>query len=171
MKLIAIMALTADGKIGVHDSHFPDWTGKEDKQLFKRLTMRSGVIIMGAKTFETIGKPLPGRKNIVLTRNPARQSCWENLIYTSQAPGELLYDLKKEGFKEVVLAGGAKVNTLFAKAGLIDEFVITYAPKIFGQGISLFSEPVSMDLRLKDLKEMENGVIYTHYEVLSPLQG
>ena len=167
MKLIAVMAMTMDGKIGYHDSHFPDWTGKEDKQLFKRLTMRSGVVIMGSKTFDTIKKPLPGRKNIIMTRNQNRRSLWDNLVFTSQRPQDLLSDLEADGVSEVILAGGAEINTLFAKAGLIDELIITYAPKIFGQGLSLFSEPLSIDLQLKDLERMKNGVICAHYKVLS----
>ena len=74
MKLILVMALTVDGKIGKDDAHFPDWTGSEDKKMFKAVTRRAGVVIMGSKTYDTIGKPLPGRKNVILTRNPHRLS-------------------------------------------------------------------------------------------------
>ena len=44
------------------------WRLKEDMQLFKRLTM-GHPILMGRKTWESLGRPLPGRQNIVLTRN------------------------------------------------------------------------------------------------------
>ena len=46
------------------------WRLKEDMQLFKRLTM-GHPILMGRKTWESLGRPLPGRQNIVLTRNAA----------------------------------------------------------------------------------------------------
>lgn len=167
MKLIAIMALTVDGKIGISDNHFPSWTGKADKRMFKQFTTKAGAIIMGSKTFDTIGKPLRGRKNIVMTRNPLRCSSWDNLIFSSKSPQEILDDLEADGFREVVLAGGATINTLFADAGLIDEIIVTYAPKIFGRGLSFFSGPITMDLKLKELKFLEDGVIYAHYLVVS----
>lgn len=167
MKVIAVMASTVDGRIGISDAHFPDWTGKSDKRMFKKITMKAGAVIMGSKTFDTIGKPLLERKNIVMTREPTRISHWNNLIYSSKSPEEILDNLTAEGFQEVVLAGGATINTLFAKAGLIDELVITYAPKIFGQGLSLFSESVFMELSLLELKTLEDGVIYAHYRILS----
>ena len=167
MRLTLIMAMTVDGIIGVSDDHFPNWTSKADKRLFKEITMKAGVLIMGYKTFETIGKPLPGRKNIVMTRNMARRSRWDNLIFSSRPPKDILDNLDADGFCEAILAGGAKVNTLFAKAGLINEILVTYAPKIFGQGISLFSEPVCMDLKLKKIETLEDGSIYAHYQVIS----
>lgn len=46
------------------------WRLKEDMLLFKRLTM-GHPILMGRKTWESLGRPLPGRQNIVLTRNAA----------------------------------------------------------------------------------------------------
>lgn len=167
MRLIVIMAMTVDGKIGVSDDHFPDWTGRADKLLFKKITMKAGVLIMGYNTFQIIGKPLPGRKNIVMTRNLTRRSHWDNLVFSSKSPKEILDDLKKDNYKEVILAGGAKVNTLFAKAGLINDIIVTYVPKIFGKGLSLFSEPLSMDLKLKEFKSLDDGTIYAHYQVLS----
>lgn len=167
MKLTAVMALTVDGKIGINDAHFPDWTGKSDKRMFKDITMKAGAVIMGSKTFDTIGKPLANRKNIVMTRNPLRLSHWDNLIFSSKSPKAILDDLKMEGFSEAVLAGGATINLLFAKAGLIDELIVTYAPKIFGQGLSLFSEAVAIDLDLKEVKSLDGGVIYARYLILS----
>jgi len=46
------------------------WHLSDDLKRFKNLT-RGHAVIMGRKTYETIGKPLPERKNIVITRNPA----------------------------------------------------------------------------------------------------
>ena len=78
MKVIVLMALTLDGRIGKSRDHFPDWTGKADKRLFVTLTKRAGALIMGSRTFDTIGTPLPGRKNIVMTRNRDRKSLFQS---------------------------------------------------------------------------------------------
>ncbi len=157
MKVTLLMAITLDGKIGKDPDHFPDWTGKEDKQLFKKITQKAGVVIMGSKTFDTIGNPLPGRKNIVLTRRSDRVSTWPNLVFTGQDPKKILNGLEQEGFSEAILAGGATINLLFARANLIDDILITIVPRIFGAGISLFPEKIDLPLALEGLKTMGNG--------------
>jgi dihydrofolate reductase len=166
MKVVLMMAATVDGKIGRTSQEFPDWTGKEDKIMFKQATQRAGVVIMGSKTYDAIGKPLPGRKNVVLTRNKNRLSRHENLVYSDTKPQQLLEELRREGYTEVVLAGGSIINSLFAREDLIDEIHITYAPKIFGQGISLFSEAVSMALQLMAVERLGSDHILAKFRVL-----
>jgi dihydrofolate reductase len=166
MKVTLLMALTLDGKIGKGPNHYPDWTGKEDKKLFVEISKRAGVVIMGSKTFDTFGKPLPDRKNIVLTRKKNRISEWENLIYTDKKPPDILQDLEKEGFSNAVLAGGATVNSLFAKENLIDEIIVTISPKIFGYGISLFSDQTSMELELKEVERVGTDLVCLTYKVI-----
>lgn len=160
------MALTADGKIGKHAAHFPDWSGKEDKQLFKHITQKAGVIIMGSNTYDTIGKPLPNRKNVILTRYPEKRQNRDNLIFADRPAQDILKDLAQEGFSEAVLIGGAKINSLFAKAGRIDEIILTYSPLIFGTGLSVFSEDIQLDLELKQVKQIGKNLIYVKYKVL-----
>jgi len=166
VKVTLMMALTLDGKIGRSADHFPDWTGKEDKQLFVDITRRAGVIIMGSRTFFTIGKPLPGRKNIVLTRDSSRSSDDPDLVFTSDSPKDVLADLEKEGYQEAILAGGALINSLFAKDNLIDEVVVTISPLIFGQGLSLFREEVAMELELLDMEKLGQDLVFLRYRVL-----
>jgi dihydrofolate reductase len=166
MKVILMMASTVDGKIGRTSHEFPDWTGKEDKIMFKQATQRAGVVIMGSKTYDAIGKPLPGRKNVVLTRNKQRVSRHENLVYSSAQPHHLLQELHREGFNEVVLAGGSIVNSLFAREDLIDEIHITFAPRVFGQGISLFSETLSMALQLLAVERLGADYILAKFRVI-----
>ena len=61
-----IAAVSKNGVIGV-DNKLP-WNLPEDLKRFKELTTNN-VVIMGRKTYESIGKPLPNRINIVVTRN------------------------------------------------------------------------------------------------------
>ncbi len=166
MKTILMMATTLDGKIAKNADHFPDWTGKEDKKLFVEITREAGVILMGSKTFDTIGKPLPGRKNVVLSRNKSRTTRWDNLVFTDRPPREILNELEKEGFSRVVLAGGAMVNALFARENLIDEIVVTISPKIFGDGVSLFRGEVSMEISLLEMKRLADGAVLLRYKVV-----
>ncbi len=64
-QLIAVVAMTPERVIGM-DGKMP-WHMPEDLKVFKELTM-GHPILMGRKTYESIGRPLPGRQNIVLTR-------------------------------------------------------------------------------------------------------
>lgn len=169
MKVILLMAITLDGKTGKDSEHFVDWTEREDKKFFVQITKRAGVIIMGSRTFDTIGKPLPGRKNIILTRNRQRKSQWDNLVFTDQTPEELLKSLEKEGFSEAILAGGPIINTLFAREKLIDEVIVTVSPLIFGYGTSLFSEEIAMELELKDVHRRGKDLVAITYEVKDTL--
>lgn len=166
MKVTLLMALTADGKIGKNSAHFPDWSGKEDKKRFKQFTLKAGVVIMGSATYDTIGWPLPGRKNIVLTRKTDRRSNHENLVFTNKKPDEILEALVVEGFEHVILIGGAQINYLFAREGLIDEMILTYCPTIFGTGLAVFSGEISMNLSLLSVEQLDENVVCLHYKVL-----
>jgi dihydrofolate reductase len=68
--LTLIVARARNGVIG-RDNQLP-WRLPEDLAFFKRTTM-GAPIIMGRKTHESIGRPLPGRRNIVVTRDAARR--------------------------------------------------------------------------------------------------
>lgn len=166
MNVVLIMAETVDGVISRSSDEFVDWTGSEDKKMFMQLTKEAGVLIMGSKTYDTIGRPLPGRKNIILTRNPERKSDNPDLVFTSDSPKEILLDLEKQGYSTVALAGGAQINSLFARENLIDEIIITIAPRIFGQGLRLFTD--SLDLRLKLMKTevLEENFVMLRYGVV-----
>src|SRR3989339_2055086 len=122
MKTILMMALTADGKIAKDENHLADWTSGADKKMFVEETKKSGVIIMGKKTYDTIGRPLPNRLNIVITRTPDISLNIENkLIYTNDTPSKILKKLENKNYKSVILGGGASINGLFLKENLIDE--------------------------------------------------
>ena len=68
MKVVIIAALAENGVIGAAGK-IP-WHISDDLKRFKRLTIGHPVI-MGRKTYASLGKPLPGRRNLVLTRGPA----------------------------------------------------------------------------------------------------
>lgn len=164
------MAITLDGKIAQSSDHFPDWTGKADKKFFMETTKQAGCLIMGNTTYKTIGRPLPGRKNVILTRNPEANSeqgiAKSELEFTNKVPEDLLKQLEGEGFNEVILAGGAQINTLFAKNDLIDEVLLTISPLVFGDGIGLFSDLVDLRLELQELTTLDENLVLVRYKVL-----
>ncbi|MCP4193977.1 MAG: dihydrofolate reductase [Planctomycetaceae bacterium] len=67
MKLSLIVAVAENGVIG-SDDDLP-WRLSADLKRFKQLTM-GHAILMGRKTYDSIGRPLPGRRSVVISRNP-----------------------------------------------------------------------------------------------------
>ena len=105
MRLTAIVAMTPDRVIG-RDGGLP-WHLPGDLAFFKRTTSGHAVV-MGRKTYESIGRPLPKRRNIVLTRDPSWEAAGVEVIH---GPEELV---RLEGLAgQVFLIGGAEVYSAF----------------------------------------------------------
>ena len=164
MKVTCLMAQTLDGKIARSKTHFPDWTETADKKYFRDFTKRAGVMIFGKTTFDTLPGVLPGRLTVVMSR---RASDWderqENLVFTRKSPLEILRKLKQLGYENPVVAGGAIINSLFARENLIDELVVTVSPVIFGEGFGVFEADVTVDLVLEQVEPLgENSLVLTY---------
>lgn len=165
MDVILLMAMTADGKIARNSMELIDWTGKADKKYFVEKTMETGVMIMGSKTFDTIGKILPGRKSVVMTRDKTRISHHPDLVFTDKSAEEILMDLENQGFVSAALIGGSMINSVFMEKQLIDHIHVTVVPRIFGKGLSLFDASFDVTLCLEDTRIIEEGCIVLKYKV------
>lgn len=98
MSIKIIVATAKNGAIG-KDNRMP-WDLPEDLKYFKEQTM-GHTIIMGRKTYDSIGKALPGRKNIVISRN-------ENL----NLPNVIIYNSLESAIaqeKDAFIMGGAEI--------------------------------------------------------------
>ncbi len=166
MDVILLMAMTLDGKIARNSVEHVDWSGKEDKNYFVKVTRETGVMIMGSKTYDTIGKPLPNRKNIVMTRNKERKSDKENLVFTDKSPKEILKEIQAEGYDQVALVGGATINSLFATENLVTDIHITVVPVMFGQGLSIFDKSLDLQLELVENRLIGKDHLLLKYKVL-----
>lgn len=148
-----IAAQSADGFIA-QDLEVPStsWTSREDARFFQQQTQKSKVIVMGNSTYQTIGRPLPKRVNIVYSQsghNPQleEQSQLElgKTYYTQLEPAELLIWLASHGWNEVALCGGSSIYNLFWEEAVVDELFITTEKNIkFGQGMRLFGKKLTI---------------------------
>ena len=103
--LVLVVARADNGVIG-RDGGLP-WRIPADLQHFKRLTVGKPVV-MGRKTFESIGKPLPGRHNIVLTRDPLWRADGVTVVANlAEAVAAAGLDPRLHG--AVMVIGGAQV--------------------------------------------------------------
>ena len=103
MRVAIIVAMDENRGIGAH-SRLP-WHLSEDLKRFKQLTMGHH-LIMGRKTFESIGRPLPGREIIILTRQ--NDFVQEGCFIVSSLDNALKV-AKNRGENEVFIAGGGQV--------------------------------------------------------------
>jgi len=168
MKVILLAAISANGKIAEHEGQTSlDWTSKEDLHFFIEKTKEIGVLIMGRKTFETIGKPLKGRRVIVITKE-GREVMEEKdgngkVEFTSEQPRELLERLQKEGIESVIIAGGSSIYSQFLSEGLITEVFLTVEPVLFGNGVSLASGFERINLSLVESTRLGEGSVLLHF--------
>lgn len=105
MTLAMIMAMDRNHLIG-KDNGLP-WHLSADLKYFKRITMGKP-IIMGRKTFDSIGRPLPGRANIVVTRNKD----WQHpgcLVAPNLTTAITLAEQHKNNANEIMIIGGASL--------------------------------------------------------------
>jgi len=116
-----IVAVAENGVIG-RDNGLP-WRLPSDLQHFKAVTMGKP-IIMGRKTFESIGRALPGRDNIVVTRGSEIASADVHVAYSlTEAVGLAEGFARSRGVHEVFVIGGAQI---YAEAiGQADRLYIT----------------------------------------------
>ncbi|MEM7659441.1 MAG: dihydrofolate reductase [Bacteroidota bacterium] len=114
---MAIYAVSENGVIGI-DNDLP-WHLPEDLKHFKRRT-KGKPILMGRKSFESIGKPLPHRRNLVITRNP-----------DFSFPGvEVAHSLEEaiamcEGEPEICITGGAGIYRESVEKGYVNRIYET----------------------------------------------
>ncbi|MBU0614142.1 dihydrofolate reductase, partial [Patescibacteria group bacterium] len=166
MKVLLLAAISVDGRIGLDADHFASWTSREDKQFFVEKTRESGAIIMGRKTFDTIGKPLPGRLNVIMTRDAfGTQSRLGELEYSSHSPREILQNLEGRGFESVVIGGGASIYSLFLKEDLVTDLFLTVEPILFGSGVPLVDGIDERKLNLESVQNLSGQTILLHYSI------
>ncbi|MBC7631112.1 dihydrofolate reductase [Aeromicrobium sp.] len=119
MTVTLVVAIGSNRVIGA-DGAMP-WPRTGDQQQFKALTM-GHPMVMGRTTFESIGRPLPGRTSIVLTRDPGWHA--DGAVVATSLPDAL--ELATAIDDEVFVIGGAQVYAAALDAHLIDRMIITH---------------------------------------------
>lgn len=158
---ISIIAAVSKNNVIGRDGKLP-WHISEDLKRFKRLT--SGhVIIMGRKTFESIGRPLPNRTNIIITRD--KNFTPEEVVVTHSVEEALDMGREKEERGEVFIIGGGQIYTQSMR----------YADKLY---LTVVEEEIEGDTYFPDYSEFkkvifeqsgeENGLKYRFIDLEKP---
>nr|AIA12183.1 Dihydrofolate reductase [uncultured bacterium] len=170
--IIIIVAYDLNRLIGADNTLI--WHIPEDLKRFKVLTM-GGICIMGRNTWESLPekvRPLPGRKNIVITHNPDYKvpngvvlaSSWEDAKTIAQDPEQM----KEYHGKNIYVCGGAQIYTLSLPDA--DQVQVTEVAKIFSvenlRNPKYFPElPLDMvPTLLKSNQKTEGGLFYDYIQ-------
>ncbi|MHB8988890.1 MAG: dihydrofolate reductase [Desulfobulbia bacterium] len=150
MKIILIAAMAKNRVIG-RGNGIP-WHIPSELQRFKAMTM-GHTLIMGRKTFESIGRPLPGRKTIIITRNPEYRAAG-CAVATSLAAALALCPEAETIF----IAGGGEI---YRKAlPLADAIYLTMLDREV-EGDTLFPEVAPNQFRATSTERVEGPDPYT----------
>jgi len=107
MKTTISMIASHDDHLGIGKNNKLPWHLSADLKRFKKLTI-GHPIIMGRKTFESIGKSLPGRTNIIITRTQKHSVPKRNVYYVNSL-NEAIKLAKTKNKQEIFIIGGGEI--------------------------------------------------------------
>ena len=150
MTLTVVAAVTANGVIG-RDNDMP-WHLPEDLKRFKALTM-GRPMIMGRRTFASIGRPLPGRRTVVVTRDPEWRHHGVEVAHSPEAALDLVAD------QDAVLAGGGELyRQLWDR---VDALEITHIDRVVDGDTTL--PPIDPDVWVETARDDRDGFSFVSY--------
>ena len=155
MKIIGIVAIADNYAIG-RDGALP-WHHSADLKFFKERTIGQA-IVMGTKTWRSIGRPLPGRTNIVLSRSGSVDVPDGVLVLADKASA---IAVAQNGGSDLFVIGGAEIFAVFASD--IDEWFVTTVPDKV-HGADTFMPRDFLDgFRAAESRDLGDGLVVTTY--------
>ncbi len=145
--IVAIAKNFAIGKGGKLPWHYP-----ADLRFFKKMTT-GHIVVMGANTWRSIGKPLPDRENIVLSRSDRLDlpAGVKRLVTALE-----VVELARAADKHVFIIGGAKTYQAFAEH--LDTWIVTDIPLTI-QGADTVMPPDFLDdFQLSETRDLDDGL-------------
>lgn len=150
MKIILIAAMAKNRVIG-RGNGIP-WHIPGEQQRFKTMTM-GHTLVMGRKTFESIGRPLPGRKTIIITRNPEYPAAGCSVAPSLAAALALCPETET-----IFIAGGGEIYR--EALPLADAIYLTVLDREV-EGDTLFPEVAPNQFRATSTERVEGPDPYT----------
>lgn len=149
--IISLIAAMARNRVIGKDNRLP-WNLPADMKRFRELTLGKPVI-MGRKTFESIGRPLPKRKNIIITRDKNYRA--EGCIVVHSAKDALK---AAEESNEVMIIGGEQIFSEFMP--LADRMYLTFIEEGF-EGDAYFPQFSQDEWKETSREEYSNDMRYS----------
>lgn len=156
MKKIVIAAVATNGVIGRSNGEMP-WHSKQEFSHFKKTTFGSPVI-MGRKTFDSLGSPLKGRLNLVLTKDKELNNRFEDIIVFDQL-SEVYSFCENKKYEKIFLIGGGSLFPVFMKDA--DEMIISIMD--FNAEGDIYFPQIDDNIWMINLKDKRTGFEIIYY--------
>lgn len=156
MTISIIVAIAKNGVIGKANGEM-SWHVKEEFQHFKNTTL-GFPIIMGRKTFETLGKPLKGRLNIVVSRNESYKISFDEVVIKTSIDKAVEYCKTFKPEKIFIIGGGEIYRQAIS---FVDEMIITFM-KFEAEGEVKFPKISNDDWNIEKINDQELFEIFRY---------
>lgn len=169
--LVLYIATSLDGYIATQDDSL-EWLFKiagEGDNGYSEFYDTVDTILIGRRTYDWIVEkekgnfPYKNKKCYVFSKSKIGKD--ESVEYINQDVVEFTNKIKRMDGGKIWLVGGGNLLHSFIKERLVDEFIITIAPTLIGDGIPLFKKnDFELELKLKSMRKF-NQFVELHYEV------
>ena len=170
MKTILYMAISANGIIATETGD-EEFLSHENWEKFCELAREFGNFIVGRNTYEAVKKwdggynfdNLIGVEKVVISQD--KNFKLDDGYILASSPQDALAKLSR--FENVLVTGGANINSAFAKVNLLDEIILNVEPVFVGKGIPLFApQDFELNLKLISSEKSDKGIITFNYSVV-----
>ncbi|MBK7230476.1 MAG: dihydrofolate reductase [Ignavibacteriales bacterium] len=156
MIISLIVAIAQNGVIGKSNGEM-SWHVKEEFQHFKNTTL-GFPIVMGRKTFETLGKPLKGRLNIIVSKNQSYKTLFNDVVVESSLD-KAIEHCENINSERIFIIGGGEIYK--QAVSFVDEMIITFM-KFEAEGEVKFPKINNDDWNIKKLSDHELFEIFRY---------
>ena len=153
MKVCIISAMDPKRSIGRDNSLM--WSIPKDMSFFRKITM-GNVVVMGRKTYESIGGSLKGRENVVLTKDKTRKI---DGVVVLHSVDELLERYQNELERTIFIIGGAQIYRVILELSVVDEMYISHIKKEYPNADAFFPKFIKEEWTLKEIENYEEFFI------------
>ena len=146
-KIVVFIAASLDGYIATPEDRL-DWLFRvqgEGDNGYTEFVQTVDTVIMGRRTYnwllhETGREGFPYREQTCYVYSKSEKADYENVIFLSEPVASLAVLLRQQPGKDIRVVGGGRLIDSFLEEDLIDEWIITLAPVLLGDGIPLFGK-------------------------------
>ncbi|RDV15637.1 dihydrofolate reductase [Pontibacter diazotrophicus] len=168
-KIVLYIAASLDGYIARSNGstawlHDETYTIKGEDFGYSEFLQTFDTTLMGHSTYKVVlgfdmPFPYPDKENYVFSRSSGHTDT-EYVQFISTDAVEFVQKLKQKPGKDIWLIGGGQLNTLLLNHNLIDEIILTYVPRVLGEGIPLFAPGAQeKKLKVRSSKSYDNGFV------------
>jgi dihydrofolate reductase len=154
--IIGIVAISENFAIG-RGGKLP-WHYSSDLKFFRETTT-GNAIVMGSNTWHSIGRPLPNRLNIVLTRTGQVEVPAEVMKLGSTSE---VIALSRYLTRDVYVIGGASVFAAFAD--VIDRWIVTYIPALVDDADTFMPQDFLSRFKVSGVRDLDDGLVVRFFD-------